>query len=98
MHHRPMGARRPLALRLALVLALNLTTAGPSLAQAASRYQLQIPAQSLTAALDALATQTGVRLLYSPEAVKGHSAPALEGSLDVDTALERLLQGTGLTL
>lgn len=97
MHHRPIGGRRPLALRLALVLALNLTTAGPSLAQAASRYQLQIPAQSLAAALDALATQTGVRLLYSPEAVKGHSAPALAGSLDLDTALARLLQGTGLT-
>lgn len=58
---------------------------------------INIPAQSLASALDALVAQSGIRLLYSPEAVKGKSAPALNGRLSADEALRRLLSGSGLT-
>ncbi len=94
--HRPRIGK-PIAFRLALILALNVAATTPSHAQAPQKFQLQIPAQSLAASLDALAIQTGARLLYSPDAVQGRHAPALAGSLNLEMALTRLLQGTGLT-
>lgn len=97
MHHRYTRAPHCRPIALCLALALSLATAGTAIAQAAPSFQLRIPAQSLGASLDALATQTGIRLLYSPEAVRGHRAPALSGPLKVDSALDELLQGTGLT-
>lgn len=57
---------------------------------------INIAAQPLGAALDALAAQTKIKLMYSPEAVKGKTVPALSGRLSPDEALRRLLAGTGL--
>jgi iron complex outermembrane recepter protein len=56
----------------------------------------EIPAQPLTQALAAFASQTGLQLVYVSEIVrkqKSHVAPA---GVSAEEALSRLLQGTGL--
>lgn len=78
-----MLRRSPIA--LAVATALSLCAAAP------------LHAQTLGPALDELAAKTGVRVLYSPEAVKDKQAPALSGSLSVEDALSRLLAASGLT-
>lgn len=57
---------------------------------------VNIAAQPLGAALDALAAQAKIKLLYSPDAVKGKTAPALTGRHAPEAALSRLLAGSGL--
>jgi len=64
---------------------------------AACAANLNIPAGSLDAALDAYSTQTGVHLLYSQDAVEGVRSQGVKGELAPDTALSRILRGTGLT-
>ncbi|MDO8933272.1 MAG: TonB-dependent siderophore receptor, partial [Rhodocyclaceae bacterium] len=86
---------RRTALCPALVLA-GIIQAPTVLAQA-ELPAISIPAQPLGAALDALAVQARFKLLYSPDAVKGKTAPALAGRLSPDEALRRLLAGSGLT-
>jgi iron complex outermembrane recepter protein len=68
----------------------------PCFAQA-EPLTISFPAQPLAAALDSLAKQTGIKLNYAPEMVKGEHAPALAGRLTADEALGRLLAGSGLT-
>lgn len=58
--------------------------------------EMHLPAQELATALDSLASQSGIRLLYSPEALKGKRAPAIDGTLSVEEALNRLLVNSGL--
>ena len=84
------------SIALAVAAALSLCAAAPLHAQT-GKVALQQAAQALGPALDALAAKTGVRLLYSLEAVKGKQAPALAGSLSAEEALARLLAGSGLT-
>lgn len=74
---------------LTLALSSHLALAQP--------VALDIPAQSLTGALNALAQQANLQLLYSPDAVKNVRSPALKGNLEPAEALNRLLQGSGLT-
>lgn len=57
---------------------------------------VQLPAQPLGAALEQLAQQSGVDILFAPTAVAGHKAPALKGEMSALAAAERLLAGTGL--
>ena len=82
-------------LALAVVAALALGSA-PSVEAQTARQNIEIAAQDLGSALDALAAQTGIRLLYSPDAVKGRQAPIVRGKLSVAEALSRLLAGSGL--
>lgn len=70
--------------------------AAPVVCAQSTAVEIHLPAQELAAALDALALQTGIRLLYSPEALKGKRAPAIDGKLAVGEALNRLLAGSGL--
>lgn len=74
---------------LTLALSSHLALAQP--------VALDIPAQSLIGALNALAQQANLQLLYSPDAVKNVRSPALKGNLEPADALNRLLQGSGLT-
>lgn len=85
---------RRTALWTAFVLA-GLVTAPTAHAQA-EPPSVNIAAQPLGAALDALAAQAKIKLLYSPEAVKGKTAPALTGRHAPEAALSRLLAGSGL--
>lgn len=84
------------ALAVAIAVAGCLCAVPSVLAQPA-RSEIHIQAQDLGAALDSLASQTGIRLLYSPEAVKDKRAAAVDGMFGADEALRRLLAGSGLS-
>jgi TonB C terminal len=60
------------------------------------RVDFDIPAQPLSAAIDAYATASGVALLYEQNVVAGIRSNAVSGPLVPDAALRLLLQGTGL--
>jgi outer membrane receptor for ferric coprogen and ferric-rhodotorulic acid len=76
------------------LLALALSSPLAALAQPVA---LDIPAQSLVGALNALAQQANLQLLYSPDAIKNLRTQPLKGNLEPAQALNQLLQGSGLT-
>lgn len=55
-----------------------------------------IPAQSVADALNQFARQSGLRMLFSYEAVAGRQSDAIQGQYSPDDALRKLLDGTGL--
>lgn len=63
----------------------------------AEQFEFDLPKQDLAISLESLSSKSHVRLLYSPDAVKGISAPALSGQMSPEEALEKLLQGSGLS-
>lgn len=86
---------RALALAGALVLA---TSGAAALAQApAETVHVDIAAQDLSSALNRFGRQTGREIVFSPDVVRGKKAMAVKGDLPVDLALDKLLEGTGLT-
>lgn len=96
-----MRPPRPSSVRIALasVLISASVCSPPVLAQAAldaAPQAFQIEAQPLDAALNELARQAGLQLLFSQEAVAGRQAPPVSGELTPRQALDRLLQGSGL--
>ena len=60
--------------------------------------ELNIPAGTLSAALDAYAAQTGIHLLYAEHDVSGVRTKGATGELSPDSALSRLLSGTGFVI
>ena len=78
-------------LRLAVLVAA--IYAGSAFAQA---KPLDIPAQTMAGALTALATQSGIQVLFNADDLKGTPAPALKGKLSAQKALRQLLAGSGL--
>lgn len=60
-------------------------------------FNLNIPAQSLNTALEALGQKTGLHVFYANEIITGKTSPALSGSYTPQQAIEKLLAGTGLT-
>jgi len=83
---------------LPVCVSAALVEAPTALAQAAQAAALtaDIPAQPLAQALAAFANQTGLQLVYVSEVVRNRKSHAVAAGLAVDTALARLLQGTGL--
>ncbi|THU05073.1 TonB-dependent receptor [Lampropedia puyangensis] len=75
---------------LALGLAMQLQWA------AAQNVNLDIAEQPLAHALDQLAQQSGLQLVYPPDAVQGRSAPAIKGQHTIEEGLQLLLKGSGL--
>lgn len=69
---------------------------GAALAQASQPIAVAIASQPLGEALNQLAGQVGMTLIMRPELVAGRVAPAVQGTLTAQQALDRLLQGTGL--
>jgi iron complex outermembrane receptor protein len=61
-----------------------------------ARVVLDIPAQPLSSALEALRTRSNIQLLYSADLVGRRNSPAVRGELSAEEALKRLLRGTGL--
>ncbi|MFV0454834.1 MAG: TonB-dependent siderophore receptor [Pseudomonas sp.] len=90
------ASRRSRLSRLSL-LSASLLLASTLHAQEAT-FALNLPAQPLDQALNALAGQTGSRILFATEVAEGLQAPAVSGELSVEQALRRLLQGTRLSL
>ncbi|MFW3898399.1 TonB-dependent siderophore receptor [Pseudomonas bharatica] len=84
-------------LRRLSLLAVSITLATSLQAQEA-RHAVSLPAQPLDQALNALAGQTGARILFATDSAEGLQAPALSGDVTVEQALQRLLRGSRLKL
>lgn len=67
-------------------------------AAAAQTRNFNVPSGELKGALDAYARQAGVQLVYKTEDVRGVSTRGVHDAVDAETALRRLLEGTGLTV
>jgi iron complex outermembrane recepter protein len=68
-----------------------------SSADNAALYELKIGPQPLGTALQEFAKQSGIQIIFFSRLTDGHDAPALSGRYTSETALNALLQGTGLT-
>ncbi|UCJ14943.1 TonB-dependent receptor [Pseudomonas sp. MM211] len=79
-----------------LALAQSTDSVSPSETSTTNRLNFNIPAQSLTAALGSFGSQSGVQVSYEAALTEGLSAPAVNGTLSVEEAIARLLQGSGL--
>lgn len=77
------------AATLILALQAAVAFAGPT-------AKFDIPAQPLSSALRALASQAGVQMVFTPEAVGAAKSAAVKGEMDVEAALRQLLAGSGL--
>lgn len=77
------------------LLASSMMLPGVASAQSAT-YRLDIPAQALDKSLNALAQQTGSRVLFATDIAAGRQAPALHNQLSVEQALEQLTGRSGL--
>jgi outer membrane receptor protein involved in Fe transport len=64
-------------------------------ASAAQAENFDIPAGDLSAALDRYTQQTGVSLIVSGDAVRGVRTKGVHGDLNPQSALGRILKGTG---
>lgn len=74
---------------LAVALAL------PGVAHAQTQ-RFDVPAQSASSGVRLFAKQAGIQIIVSGEVAEGRSINAVTGVLDVRTALDQLLAGTGL--
>lgn len=77
------------AAALTLVMQATMAFAGPT-------AKLDIPAQPLSSALRALASQTGIQLVFTPETVGAAKSAAVKGEMSVEAALKQLLAGSEL--
>ncbi len=59
--------------------------------------EYDIPAQSLETALQVVADRLSLQILYSPGDLKGVSTRGLKGAYSTKEAIDRLIEGTGLT-
>ncbi len=66
-------------------------------ATAAVAQDFNIPNGDLGAALDAYTKQTGLPLIVSGDAIRGARTKGANGDLSVDSALSRILSGTGFS-
>lgn len=82
---------------LTLSLALLFGAAPAPVAAQAATVPIEISAQPLGDALLQLGRQTELQFFYPSELVQGLTAPAVRGELTPEQALQRLLQGSGLT-
>ncbi|HTO42006.1 MAG TPA: TonB-dependent receptor, partial [Rhizomicrobium sp.] len=64
----------------------------------AQAESFNIPGGNLKSALDAYAQQTGVNLIVAGSDVKGIQSNGVRGDFSADSALSRLLTGTGFTM
>ncbi len=101
------GVRRLIALLAATTalgsgsvgLASPVFAAPPTVAQQAQADRVQafaIPAQPLAQALAAFGQQAGVQVSTSGDVVRGVMSPGAQGTLTLDQAMARLLDGTGV--
>lgn len=60
------------------------------------QYLLNLPAGNLSVAMETLARQTNLQVLFDRKLLEGKQAPALKGSHTPRAALQKLLAGSGL--
>lgn len=85
------------ASRILTLAILAFALAVPAVAAEPARLALDLPAQSLGASLDQLASVSGVTIVAPPELTAGRTAPALSGLFTLEEALQRLLAEAGLS-
>ena len=81
-------------MRSLAVVSVSMALAGAAFAQVRT---IDIPSQDLKDALDAYIGQSGVQLVYKANDVSGLKSQAVRGAFTPEQALDRLLQGTGVT-
>src|SRR3984893_12182104 len=98
-HERGAARRQQTGRGLLRTLAalLILCTALPALGGNEDTYDLKIDRQPLNTALQELAKQTGLQIIFFSKVAAGHDAPALNGKYTAEGALGVLLNGTELT-
>ncbi len=68
-----------------------------SAAQTSSTHQFAVGSQPLGDALNRVAQTAGVQIMVPPDLVRGRTAPTLSGQYTVNQALDKVLDGSGLT-
>jgi len=82
----------------AIIIGLGLQSAVAVAEQSPPRVTLSSPQQPLRDALNALARETGLQIVYTADDVaSGFTAPHVQGQFTVEEALNALLKGTSLT-
>jgi iron complex outermembrane receptor protein len=86
----------------AMLLATTAIVAGsvspnPALAQDAQETEFNIPPGPLSRVLGAFGSQSGTQLSYEASIASGISSPGVRGVLSREAALNRILQGSGLS-
>lgn len=69
----------------------------PAIAQQSASFSYTIPSGSLSAALNHFADVSGIRLVYDASITRGLSSGGVQGSMAAETALSRLLSGSGIS-
>lgn len=82
---------------LTLISALLIWGHAHAAVQDHSAYEVNIPAQRLDQALQALADVSGARFSYQRRLDFGTRTLAVKGEMTIEQALNRMLMGTGLT-
>lgn len=88
----------PLALAIALASGLPLAVAHAETAAQQQELTFDLPAASLGATLNAIARQSGQVVSLDPALVSGKQAPAIQGSMTAQQAMQQALTGSGLEL
>jgi len=91
---RDIRLRQALA---AILLAWVVVSSGIALGAQPPSYDLKIDRQPLASALQALARQSGIQIIFFSKVTDGRESPAVQGHLTIDAALLRMLGGTHLT-
>lgn len=94
------GNRVRAALLAGTALALGWTQQASAQAPASSQSATQtisVPAGPLTPALNSLAAQTGLQILFDASLAEGKTTRGVSGALTPTQALDRVLQGTGVS-
>lgn len=84
--------------KLLAVLAAGCCLSAIPVAQAQTRYNFDMPAQPLEAALRSVAARTATNIVFDGPSLRGRMAPALHGAFAAREAYQALLQGSGLSL
>lgn len=90
-------SRKPRFLLLAGAALCGLASPVSAFGQTAARVHYDLPRQDLGDALRRVASLSGWEIMFTPQEVAQHQAPALSGDLTVQQAVARLLAGTSLT-
>lgn len=78
-------------------LSLGIAAFAPDIAVGGETQNIDVPAQSLRAAIAELARETNWKVSAATDVVKGKRSTAVVGELAPSKALEKMLQGTGLS-
>ncbi|NUU36218.1 TonB-dependent receptor [Pseudomonas sp. C2B4] len=79
------------------LLPLSVAMAADTSAQQGAQFSFSMAAKPLPQALSEFSRVTGISVVYTDEAPYGLNAPAVNGQMSAEQALQRLLSGSGFT-